>query len=282
MALVDLSRQRIDYTEKPNGDTVATLTVTLGDGSVHRYEGTSTAREVDQLAKVIANAEMRAMKISGAIEGWDDAQISGMFGSIFKAVKSVGKIARKIASSKAFKWAGKGLVAIAPALGPFAPAALAVGGGMMVASKLSDASIAAEAGAKRVSKMLTGGARRYARASARSVPRSARRGRRGFGGGWMRSLLNWGNSRRKGMMARAMGRTYRAAPRPRKRVRLTAAYWARKRAMQAVRRRAAAVARRPRPVYPRYASSAYPMPRYTPPWASYQRSLPNRWHGRHA
>lgn len=248
--LESLSRQRIDYSEDANGDTVAVLTVTLGDGGVRRFTAKSSEAEVNKLAKGIANAEMRQMKISGEIAGMGDDEIAGLFGKIFKAVKSVGKVARKIASSKVFKMAGKGLLMAAPLAGPFGPALAAVGGGMMVASKLSDASIAAEAGARRVSRALTGGARRYVRRIARK-PSSWRR------------LLSWGNRRRRGASARALGRVARrAAP-----VRRSRVYYARKRAMLAQ------AARRRRPSFPRFASPQYAQPRYYAPWGAMQRTM---------
>jgi len=267
-----LSRQRIDFTEDGKGNTTANLTVTLGDGSVRRFKATSTDREVDKLARGIANAEMRAMEVSGEIAGWGDDEIAGWFSKVVKSVKKVGKVARKIASSKVFKMAGKGLLAASPVLGPFAPAAAAIGGGMMIASKLSDASIAAEAGAKRVSRALTGGAGKYVRKIARKP------------GSWGK-LLSWGNRRRLGAAARATnrpikrgwggmwGRARAAAQRPQR----SRAYWARKRAMQAVARRRAMQARRP--AFPRYASTQYARPAYAAPWARQQRALPQRWHG---
>jgi hypothetical protein len=280
MALQDLnslSRQRLDFSEGPEGQAIATLTVSLGDGSVHRYKAESTEQEVNELAKGIANAEINAMKISGEIAGMGEDEIAGLFGKIWKGVKSVGKVARKIASSKVFKMAGKGLTMIAPALGPFAPAALAVGGGMMVASKLSDASIAAEAGAKKVARNLglkgKAASKHVAAAVAKSIRAQGRRPRRGLFG----RLSRWGNSKRKSAMARAAGR--RPAPRKRRRPKKGVAYWrkrallARKRALAASAKRRAMAARR-RPAFPRYASSPYPQPRYFAPWAGQQRGLP--------
>lgn len=279
MALQDLnslSRQRLDFSEGPQGQAVATLTVTLGDGSVHRYKAESTEQEVNELAKGIANAEIRAMKISGEIAGMGDDEIAGVFGSIVKGVKSVGKAARKIASSKVFKMAGKGLVLAGPFLGPLAPAAMAVGGGMMVASKLSDASIAAEAGAKRVAKNLGLSGKRSTRSVARAV--SKRTG--GRRGGWFGGIKRWANAKRKAAAARAMGRrpapVRRKAPRPKKR---RSAILARKRALAAARRRRAMAARR-RPAFPRYASSPYPQPRYFAPWGQQQRALPMAYNPR--
>jgi hypothetical protein len=79
-------------------------------------------------------------------------------------------------------------------MGPFAPLALSVGGGMMVASKLADASIAAESGAKGISRAMSGGAQKYAR--------RITRGRRGP----FAQIMSWGNRKRKQSLARAGGR----------------------------------------------------------------------------
>lgn len=192
-----MSRQRLDFRKGPNGEEVAVLTVTLGDKSVHRFEDSATDTEVNAFARGLANAEMKQKEIAGEIAGLSDDEIAGMFGKIFKAVKKVGKVARKIATSKVFRKASQGLVAISPALGPFGPAAAAVGGGMMVASKLADASIAAESGAKGISRALSGGAKKYAS--------KITRGRRGRRGAWGQ-LMRWGNSKRKSALARAGGR----------------------------------------------------------------------------
>ncbi len=261
--LETFSRQRIDYTTGPNGETVATLTVTLGDGSVHRYKGSATEKEVDKLAKGIADAEVKAARISGEIAGFSDDEISGFWGKIVKSVKKVGKVARKIASSKAFKWAGKGLVAISPMLGPFGAATAAVGGGMMLASYASDMSIAAESGAKKVAKGLGINIHKKARKMARRP--STRR-----------KLLNWANNRRKSVFARATGRRYVPQRRAPARRRPSRGGW-----MARIRKAAAmARARRARrPAFPRYASTQYPQPAYRAPWGRQQRALPRRWQG---
>lgn len=192
--LEDMSRQRLDFRKGPKGEEIAILTVTLGDKSVHRFEESTDDAEVDRFAKGLANAEMKRKKVAGEIAGWSEDDIAGFWSSIKKAVKSVAKVARKIATSKVFRKAAQGLMAIAPALGPFGAAAAAVGGGMMVASKLSDASIAAESGAKSISRMMSGGAGRWARRISRGNP------------GSIRQLMQWGNSKRKVAMARAGGR----------------------------------------------------------------------------
>lgn len=260
--LETFSRQRIDYSMGPSGETIATLTVTLGDGSVHRYKGSATEKEVDKLAKGIADAEVKAKRISGEIAGMSEDEISGFWGSIVKSVKKVGKVARKIASSKAFKWAGKGLVAISPMLGPFGAATAAVGGGMMLASHVSDMSIAAEAGAKKVARGLGINLHKKARSIAR---RPATR----------RKLINWANNRRKSVFARATGRRYTPPRRraPVRRRRPSRGGWM-------ARIRAAALrARSRRPAFPRYASTQYPQPAYRAPWGRQQRALPRRWQG---
>ncbi len=287
MALMDLnslSRQRLDFSEGPEGQAIATLTITMGDGGVHRYKAESTEQEVNELAKGIANAEINAMQISGEIAGMGEDEISGIWGSIVKGVKSVGKAARKIASSKVFKMAGKGLTMAAPFLGPLAPAALAVGGGMMIASKLSDASIAAEAGAKRVAKSLGLSGKKASKHVAAAVAKSIRaQGKRPRKGGWS-SMIRFGNARRKAAMARADGRR-RPAARKRRRSKRGVAYW-RKRAMAAKRRALAASAKRRamaarrRPAFPRYASTPYPQPRYFAPWSAQMRGLPMAYNPR--
>lgn len=261
--LSDLSRQRIDYSTGPKGETVALLTVTLKDGSVHRFKGEATEREVDQLAKGIANAEMRKLQVSGEIAGMGEDEIAGLWGSIVKGVKKVGKVARKVASSKAFKWAGRGLVMAAPALGPFGAAAAAVGGGMMLASKVSDMSIAAEAGAKKTARALGINVKKTARKLGKK--RSTRR-----------KLISWANAKRKAVMARAAGRTYRPRRRAPQRRRYTRGGWMARIRQAAARARAA---RTHRPAFPRYANTQYARPAYLPPWGRHQRALPMRWHG---
>lgn len=200
-----MSRQRLDFRTGPNGKEIAILTVTLGDKSVHRFEESADDAEVDRFAKGIANAEMQRKQIAGEIAGWSEEEISGWWSKIKKGVKKIGKVARKIATSKVFRKAAQGLVAVAPALGPFGGAAAAIGGGMMVASKLANASIAAESGARGVSRLMSGGARKYAR--------RITRGRRGP----FSQIMRWGNRKRKGAMAYAGGRRLRRRSRSRRR-----------------------------------------------------------------
>ncbi len=163
MDFEDLSRQRIDYSLGPNGETVAILTLTLSDGSTHRYSASAGEEDVRQLAAAFAANEVRAGQAIG--ETYTDEQIEGLFGSIWNGVKKVGNVAAKIATSKVFKYAAAGLATIAPALGPLAPIALGVAGGMAGASALAKAALAAQAGANKTAKTLT----RYARYTIRKT-----------------------------------------------------------------------------------------------------------------
>jgi hypothetical protein len=72
--------------------------------------------------------------------------------SIFK---KIGRLAKKVATSKVFALAAKGLALAAPLLGPIAPAALGAAAGLGVASKLAKAGVAAAHGAKSVADALT-------------------------------------------------------------------------------------------------------------------------------
>jgi hypothetical protein len=148
--LSDLSRQRLDYRPGAGGSVVAILTVTLDDGSIHRFAAETTRAEVEALGAAFARSE-------------DAAAVEGIFGDIWRGAKSVGKtignVAREVAGSKVFAIAAKGLALAAPALGPAAPAAIATAGAMGVASKLAAASLAATAGAKKAAKLLAAAAK---------------------------------------------------------------------------------------------------------------------------
>lgn len=185
MALEDHSRQRLDFSTGPDGEEVATLTVTLSDGSIHVFTASATDEELQELAPVFAKAEARGLAVEGMIS---DDEIAGIFGDIAKGIgkglKGIAKGARKLAGSKVFRTAAAGLAMAAPALGPFAPIAMGASAAMGVAGKLSSAAIAAEAGAKRAARALGRGAKRYARKKTRSS-RSAR------------SLLGDANRKRK-------------------------------------------------------------------------------------
>lgn len=200
----DLSKQRLDFSTGPNGETIATLSVTLPNGQVYRFSETTDAAEIDNLGAALASAEVTQSKIEGV--GMSEAEIAGLFSSIGKAFKKVTNVARKVATSKVFKAAGRGLMLAAPALGPLGPAALAIGGGMEVASRLSKASYAAEAGARRASRLLGRGAGSIAR---KVAPR-----------GW-RTLMSYGNRKRRAALGRAAatGRARRRVTRYRRIIR---------------------------------------------------------------
>lgn len=178
----DLSRQRLDYSEGPNGETIAILTVTLQGGEVYRFKESVDDEEIDALAAGIAAAEARELRISGLAT---EEEIAGIFGSIAKAFKSVANIAKKVVTSKVFKKAGKALAAIAPALGPYAPAAMGISAGMQTASKLGAAANAASAGARQVSKKMVRSARRKASRKVRGKRKPLRR------------LMSWANKTAK-------------------------------------------------------------------------------------
>ncbi len=171
MTFDDISRQRMDYSVGPSGETIATLTITLGDGSTHRYSASTDDEEIDEVASAFAATELKQRKIEG--ESFTENEIAGVFSFFKKAVRAVGNVAKKIASSKVFKYAAKGLALVAPVLGPFAGPALAVSGAMGVASKLASAGVAAAAGAKKAARALMRGAKKLAAKKVKS--RKARR-----------------------------------------------------------------------------------------------------------
>jgi hypothetical protein len=137
------TRQRIDYVNLPGGGVKAILTVTLPGGVVKRFEAITTAHEAQSVEGDIVGAELAL-----------SARTVGAFRPL-RALKKVGKLGAKLASSKVFKLAAAGLAAAAPLLGPIAPVALAAAGGMAVASKLAKAGVAAAKGAQGVAQALT-------------------------------------------------------------------------------------------------------------------------------
>jgi len=181
----DLSRQRIDYSVGPRGEAVAILTVTLGDGSVHRYTARSTRAEVTELAAGIAREEMKRREEQGEFRGMTGEQRENIFFSIVESVQSVVGVRKKLASATAPPMAGEGLCQEAQRLGAYGPAAQAIGAGMAVAAKLSMAAIAAEAAAN-VAQALAVAAQRYAGTLTRDP--SA-----------FEKLVNWANEKRKAM-----------------------------------------------------------------------------------
>jgi len=194
MEFDDLSKQRIDYSTGPNGETVAVLTLTLQDGSIHRYTASLAPAELDAYTEALGAQEAAGLAV---VAGLEPSEVAGLFGDIVKGVskaaKSVANVAKKVVTSKVFKTAGKGLALAAPAMGPFAPAAMTVAAGMATASKLGDAAVAAEAGAKRAAKALTRQAKRGV-AKIAKTPRA-----RSF-------LLGAANAKRKRGTARASGK----------------------------------------------------------------------------
>lgn len=193
--LENLSHQRLDFSTGPAGELVATLSVSLKDGSTRRYTESVTEDDLEELAIALAHA--------GPVEGSSGAEISvteaakmskarlrefiasggRVRGKNFgDALKGVGNVAKKVVTSKVFKKAGAALAVAAPALGPFAPAAMAVSTGMGIASKLGTAAVAAEAGAKNAARLLTESAVKQAARLAPSNPKA---------------MLTYANDRRK-------------------------------------------------------------------------------------
>jgi len=214
-----LSNQRLDYTIGPKGEVIANLTVTLGDGSVYRYAASSDEDELAALGAAFGTAELRAQeKIAG--HELSEEEIAGWLDSIVKGVKSVVGAVKKVAASKVFKAASKGLSMVAPALGPFAPAAMAVAGGMQVASKLSTAALAAEAGAKNAARML----RNSAKKTARRIGKGSKRASRFFGmaARWAKKARKISSRGRKRRKPKRKKETLAAAKRRRKRARASA------------------------------------------------------------
>lgn len=200
--LDQLSRQRLDFEELPNGGTRAILTVTLPNGKAYRYTADVDQEEYDQFANVVTTAETKMLQ---KVEGLSDEEIAGLFSSIAKGFKSVVNGVKKVATSKVFKFAAKGLQTIAPALGPYAPAAMAVGGGMQVASKIASSAVAAEAGAKNAARALGLTAKRQASLKTR--------GRSSI----TKLLTRWANKKRKAAFSRLNTKKARAAATRRRR-----------------------------------------------------------------
>jgi hypothetical protein len=138
----ELTRQRIDYKDRPDGSVEAILTISLPGGVTKRYSSVVTKQELEAVAGDIVGAEL-------AMLGPDAVGFS--FG---KFIKGVGKIAKSVATSKVFKMAASGLALAAPLLGPIAPIALAASAGMGVASKLAGSAAAAIKGATSVADAL--------------------------------------------------------------------------------------------------------------------------------
>lgn len=198
MNIDDVSRQRLDFTTGPKGETIATLTITLPDGSIQRFTASADEAELDRFAETLAHAEVKGLNEIGALADLDEIEIGSLFGDIAKgigkAVKGTFNAAKKIAASKVFRSAGQALTAAGPAIPPpFGPAALAVGGGMQVAHKVAAGAVAAEAGAKQAARLLASSAKREARKYTGTTKAA-------------RGLVRWGNSKRKAAFRVAEGK----------------------------------------------------------------------------
>ncbi len=204
MEFDDLSQQRIDYSVGPNGETVATITLTLQDGSEYTATESTTDEEVEELANAFAASEIR-LRRQEIGRDLTEEEIAGFFSFIGKAVKAVGDVAKKVVTSKVFKSIGKVVAAAAPVLGPLAPAALAIGGGMMAASKLTSAAIAAKGGAK-------GTARALAKSAGRKLPAK-------LSASSKRGLLRLANRKRKSAERVARRVKLKRPPSKRRRIR---------------------------------------------------------------
>lgn len=146
-----LSQQALDFVDLPGGGQRAVLTVTLPGGKQYTY---TEDVHPDEAAKVEG--------LYDEVGALLDAQVGSIFGDIAKGLKKVAKgavhVVRDIAHSKVFATAAKGLALIAPALGPLAPAALATSATMGIASKLTQARVAAKRGNKTLAAKITASA----------------------------------------------------------------------------------------------------------------------------
>jgi hypothetical protein len=156
-----LSKQRIDFTDLGGGGQRARLTLTLPNGQQMVYVEEITPADVQKYATHIAGCEIGFALADGSV-GYDGAEIGNIFKDIGKAlgkgVKAIGKVAKKVVTSKVMQAAAKGLAMVAPALGPMAAPALAISGGIGVAGKLLASKTAQEVGAPRTAIALANGA----------------------------------------------------------------------------------------------------------------------------
>ncbi|HET8938986.1 MAG TPA: hypothetical protein VFN67_36330 [Polyangiales bacterium] len=139
-----LPKQHLDYIEHDDGSLTAVMTVTFPNGHVERFETKVTPEEAEEVSGGYVGQEI-------VLIGPDEVG----FGFLKKFVKKVGKVAKSVAQSKIFKLAATGLAVVGPALGPFAPIAMAASAGMGIASKLAGAATAAASGAKAVAQAIT-------------------------------------------------------------------------------------------------------------------------------
>lgn len=164
-----LSKQRIDYTPLPGGGQRARLTLTLPNRQSYTFVEDITPGDLKQYATEIAGIEIGCAMITAPISG---VEVGNILKSIGKAIgggiKGVAKIAKKIVTSKVMQTAAKGLAMVAPALGPLAPAALAVSGGIGIAGKLLASKTAQSVGAPLASQALAESAMTDARTITKS------------------------------------------------------------------------------------------------------------------
>lgn len=137
-------RKRLDFVDKPDGSVDAVLTISLPGGVQKRFVENVHPSEAQAISGEIIGAEFLL-----------NPEVGFSFKKVFKGV---GKLAKKVASSKVFALAAKGLAIAAPLLGPIAPAALGAAAGLGVAAKLAKAGVAAAHGAKSVAAELTAAA----------------------------------------------------------------------------------------------------------------------------
>lgn len=112
-AVSKYSRQRLDFADAKGG-TTATLTVTLADGTVHRFDGTATKKDARRLAAK-----------------WT------------KDGKAPASTVRQLAAAKALNQGALGMALVAKQGGPLKPVAVAMGKVLGVTSRLSEADVAA-------------------------------------------------------------------------------------------------------------------------------------------
>lgn len=150
-----LSKQRLDYTSLPGGGQRVRMTVTLPNGKSYAFVEDVTPEDLHQYATDIAGVEIGCAMVMSPISG---VEVGNIFKSIGKAigggVKAIAKVAKKVVTSKVMQTAAKGLAMVAPALGPLAPAALAVSGGIGIAGKLLASKTAQSVGAPLASNAL--------------------------------------------------------------------------------------------------------------------------------
>lgn len=156
-----LSRQRIDYTSLPGGGQRARMSITFAPsaqfpkGKSFTFVEDITPADVKKYGTQIAGLEIGCAMERGIVSG---VEVGNIFGDIAKGlgngVKAVAKVAKKVVTSKVMQTAAKGLAIAAPALGPFAPAAMGVSAGIGIAGKLLASKTAQSVGAPLASEAL--------------------------------------------------------------------------------------------------------------------------------